>query len=76
MLNSLFLRLGKLITGFAFMISPMALALSTGLLDNNHPAVQAGIAVQKTVTDNWTQQPTMRRLKELVEVANQFLEAS
>ena len=57
MLNSIFLRLGKLIAGFAFMISPMALALPPGLLDNNHPAVQAAIAVQKTVTDTWMQQP-------------------
>src|SRR6266481_1702224 len=57
MLNSIFLRLGKLIAGFAFMISPMALALPPGLLDNNHPAVQAVIAVQKTVTDTWMQQP-------------------
>ena len=58
MLNSLFLRLGKLIAGFAFVISPMALALPPGLLDNNHPAVvQAVIAVQKTVTDTWMQQP-------------------
>src|SRR5436309_5294329 len=54
---SIFLRLGKLIAGFAFMISPMALALPPGLLDNNHPAVQAVIAVQKTVTDTWMQQP-------------------
>jgi hypothetical protein len=46
MLNSLFLRPGKLIAGFAFMISPMALALPPGLLYNNHPAVQAVIAVQ------------------------------
>ena len=46
MLNSLFLRPGKLIAGFAFMISPMALALPPGLLCNNHPAVQAVIAVQ------------------------------
>ena len=57
MLNSIFLRLGKLIAGFAFMISPMALALPPGLLNNNHPAVQAVIAVQKTVTDTWMQQP-------------------
>jgi len=57
MLNSLFLRLGKLITGFAFMISPRAMALPPGLLDNNHPAVQAVIAVQKAVTDSWMQQP-------------------
>jgi len=42
----------KLIAGFAFMISPIALALPPGLLDNNHPAVQAVIAVQKTVTDS------------------------
>ncbi len=41
MLNTIFLRLGKLIAGFAFIISPMALALPLGLLDNNHPAVQA-----------------------------------
>jgi hypothetical protein len=39
------------------MISLMALALPPGLLDNNHPAVQAVIAVQKTVTDTWMQQP-------------------
>src|SRR6266446_3160347 len=39
------------------MISPMALALPPGLLDNNHPAVQAVIAVQKAVTDTWIQQP-------------------
>src|SRR5882757_7546953 len=57
MLNTIFLRLGKLIAGFAFMISPMAMALPPGLLDNNHPAVQAVIAVQKTVTDTWMQQP-------------------
>jgi hypothetical protein len=57
MINSIFLRLGKLIAGFAFMISPMALALPPGLLNNNHPAVQAVIAVQKTVTDTWMQQP-------------------
>ena len=57
MLNTIFLRLGKLIAGFAFMISPMAMALPPGLLDNNHPAVQAVIAVQKTVTDSWMQQP-------------------
>jgi hypothetical protein len=57
MLNSLFLRLGKLIAGFAFTISPIALALPAGLLDNNHPAVQAVIAVQKTVTGTWMQQP-------------------
>jgi hypothetical protein len=57
MLNTIFLRLGKLIAGFAFMISPMALALPPGLLDNNHPAVQAVIAVQKSVTDTWMQQP-------------------
>ena len=54
---SIFLRLGKLIAGFAFMISPLALALPPGLLDNNHPAVQAVIAVQKSVTDTWMQQP-------------------
>src|SRR5438046_7676993 len=54
---SIFLRLGKLIAGFAFMISPLALALPPGLLNNNHPAVQAVIAVQKTVTDTWMQQP-------------------
>src|SRR5438046_6648821 len=54
---SIFLRLGKLIAGFAFMISPLALALPPGLLDNNHPAVQAVIAVQKTVTDTWMQHP-------------------
>jgi hypothetical protein len=57
MLNSIFLRLGKLVAGFAFMIAPLALALPPGLLDNNHPAVQAVIAVQKTVTDTWMQQP-------------------
>src|SRR6476620_12268799 len=57
MLNTIFLRLGTLIAGFAFMISPMALALPPGLLDNNHPAVQAVIAVQKTVTGTWMQQP-------------------
>ena len=57
MLSTIFLRLGKLIAGLAFMISPMALALPPGLLDNNHPAVQAVIAVQKTVTDTWMQQP-------------------
>jgi hypothetical protein len=57
MINSILLRLGKLIAGFAFMISPLALALPPGLLDNNHPAVQAVIAVQKTVTDTWMQQP-------------------
>jgi hypothetical protein len=57
MLNTVFLRLGKLLAGFALMISPMALALPPGLLDNNHPAVQAVIAVQKTVTDTWMQQP-------------------
>src|SRR6266700_250272 len=57
MSNSIFLRLGKLIAGFAFMISPLALALPPGLLDNNHPAVQAVIAVQKSVTDTWMQQP-------------------
>jgi hypothetical protein len=57
MSNSIFLRLGKLTAGFAFMISPLALALPPGLLDNNHPAVQAVIAVQKTVTDTWMQQP-------------------
>jgi hypothetical protein len=57
MINSIFLRLGKLIAGFAFMISPMALALPPGLLNNNHPAVQPVIAVQKTVTDTWMQQP-------------------
>src|SRR5213080_2164631 len=54
---SIFLRLGKLIAGFAFMISPLALALPPGLLDNNHPAVQAVIAVQNEVTDTWMQQP-------------------
>src|SRR6266700_3084831 len=54
---SIFLRLGKLIAGFVFMISPLALALPPGLLDNNHPAVQAVIAVQKSVTDTWMQQP-------------------
>src|SRR6266513_2207014 len=54
---SIFLRLGKLIAGFVFMISPLALALPPGLLDNNHPAVQAVIAVQKNVTDTWMQQP-------------------
>src|SRR5213080_3024002 len=54
---SIFLRLGKLIAGFAFMISPLALALPPGLLDNNHPAVQAVIAVQKSVTDTWMQRP-------------------
>jgi len=48
---------GKLIAGFVFMISPLALALPPGLLDNNHPAVQAVIAVQKSVTDTWMQQP-------------------
>src|SRR5437899_10254390 len=57
MSNSIFLRLGKLVAAFAFMISPLALALPPGLLDNNHPAVQAVIAVQKTVTDTWMQQP-------------------
>jgi hypothetical protein len=60
MLNTIFLRLGKLIAGFAFTISPMALALPPGLLNNNHPAVQAVIAVQKTVTDSWMQQPGSR----------------
>src|SRR5437868_9592229 len=59
MLNSIFLRLGKLIAGFAFMISPMALALPPGLLNNNHPAVQASIAVHETVTDTWMQQPAI-----------------
>src|SRR5439155_8433712 len=54
---SIFLRLGKLIAGFVFTISPLALALPPGLLDNNHPAVQAVIAVQKSVTDTWMQQP-------------------
>src|SRR5207245_10500615 len=54
---SRFLRLCKLIAGCVFMISPLALALPPGLLDNNHPAVQAVIAVQKSVTDTWMQQP-------------------
>jgi hypothetical protein len=57
MSSSIFLRLRKLIAAFAFMISPVALALPPGLLDNNHPAVQAVIAVQKTVTDAWMQRP-------------------
>src|SRR5260370_42155188 len=68
MLSSLFLRLGKLIAGFAFMISPMALALPPGPLDNNHPAVQAVIAVQKTVTDTWMQQPEVLCTAEKVEL--------
>jgi hypothetical protein len=38
------------------LISPLALALPPGLLDNNHAAVQAVIAAQKTVTDTWMQQ--------------------
>src|SRR5438309_6885137 len=54
---SIFLRLGKLIAGFAFLISPVALAGPPGLLDNNHPAVRAVIAVQSEVTDPWMQQP-------------------
>src|SRR5881227_790199 len=54
---SIFLRLGKLIAGFVFMISPLALAGPPGLLDNNHPAVRAVIAVQNEVTDTWMQQP-------------------
>ena len=57
MLYSIFRRLGKLVAGFAFLIAPLSLALPTGLLDNNHPAVQAVIAVQKTVNDGWMQQP-------------------
>jgi hypothetical protein len=57
MSDSIFLRLGKLVAAFAFMTSPLAMALPPGLLDNNHPAVQAVIAVQKTVTDTWMQQP-------------------
>jgi hypothetical protein len=57
MLHSIFRRLGKLVAGFAFLIAPLSLALPPGLLDNNHPAVQAVIAVQKTVTDSWMQQP-------------------
>src|SRR5437762_6364702 len=57
MLHSIFLRLGKLIAVFAFMISRLALALPPGMLNNDHPAVQAVIAVQKTVTDTWMQQP-------------------
>src|SRR5256714_14656843 len=56
MSNSIFLRLGKLVAAFAFMISPLALALPPGLLNNNHPAVQAVVAVQKNVTDTWRQQ--------------------
>src|SRR5438105_5696303 len=54
---SIFLRLGKLIAGFVFMISPLRVALPPGLLDNNHPAVQAVIAVRKSVTDTLMQQP-------------------
>ena len=57
MSDSIFLRLGKLVAAFAFMTSPLAMALPPGLLDNNHAAVQAVIAVQKTVTDTWMQQP-------------------
>ena len=55
MLKSILPRLGKLVAGVAVMISPAALALPPGLLGNDHPAVQAVIAVQKTVTDTWMQ---------------------
>jgi len=57
MSNSVFRRLGKIVAGFAFITAPVAFALPPGLPDNNHPAVQAVIAVQKTVTDTWMQQP-------------------
>jgi hypothetical protein len=57
MLKRLFLRLGKAVAGFALMFTPAAFALPPGLLDNDHPAVRAVMAVQQEVTGAWMQHP-------------------
>lgn len=57
MFKQLLVRLGKAIAGFALMSAPAAFGQAPGLLNNDHAAVRAVMAVQQEVTGAWMQHP-------------------